>query len=176
MANIITTSLLSGFRMFAGEALNAWKDQINAAFAGTTAVDALTVTGAVTSGSVATGTVTATGNVSALYLDVSTGAGLTAAGTDRATALALTKAVNVIGTAAASTGVVLPAAATVGIGGKVVIFHNGANAIKVYGAGSDTIDGVAGATGVSLTNALRCEYFVTAALTYLSAQLGVVSA
>lgn len=171
MANIITTSLLSGFRMFAGEALNAWKDQINAAFAGTTAVDAMTVTGAITGASVTT-----TGNATAAYVDVSTSNALTAVGTNRATALALVSSVNVIASAAASTGVVLPAAATVGIGGKVVIFHNGANAIKVYAAGSDTIDGVAAATGVTLTNALRCEYFVTAALTYISAQLGVVSA
>lgn len=106
----------------------------------------------------------------------SVAAGLTAAGTTRANALALTAATNVVGTAASGTGVILPSAATVGVGGSVIVFNDGANAIKVYGAGSDTVDGVAAATGVTLTNALRCEYFVTAAATYKSAQLGVISA
>lgn len=104
-----------------------------------------------------------------------TATGLTAIGTTRANSLALTAEVNVIGTAAASTGVTLPAASSVGIGGSVIIFNDGANAIKVYGAGSDTIDGVAAATGVTLTNALRCEFYVTAAATYKSAKLGATS-
>lgn len=107
---------------------------------------------------------------------LSVASGLTAAGTNRATALALSKDINVIGTAAASTGVVLPASATVGIGGKVTVFNNGANAITVYAAGSDTIDGTAGSTGVTLTNAKRCEYLVDAAGKFISAQLGAVSA
>lgn len=98
--------------------------------------------------------------------------GLTAAGTTRATALALTSLINVIGTAAASSGVVLPSAASLGIGNDVTIFNDGANAVKVYGAGSDTIDGVAGATGVTLTNANRARYMVTAAATFKSALLG----
>ncbi len=137
------------------------------------AMIAVTIGGALT----VTGAQTSTGNIVAGgFVQASVGNALTAVGTNRATALPLTKAINVISTAAASTGVTLPAAATVGIGGSVIIFHNGANAIKVYGAGSDTIDTVAGATGVTLTNALRCQYFVTAALTYVSAQLGVVSA
>lgn len=158
---LIDNRFVSGFRLINGDDLNRWIiDKINAVFNGS-----------------ATGTaVSVTGNLSAAYVDVSTGTGLTAVGTNRATSLALTKAVNVISTAAASTGVTLPSAATVGIGGKVVVFNNGANPIKVYGDGSDTIDGTAGATGVTLTNALRCEFYVTAALTYISAQLGAVSA
>jgi hypothetical protein len=72
--------------------------------------------------------------------------------------------------------VTLPAASTVGIGGEVLIFNGGANAIKVYGAGSDTIDGAAAATGVTLTNALRCRYIVSASGAWVSAQLGAVSA
>lgn len=101
---------------------------------------------------------------------------LTAVGSNRATSLALTAQSNIITSAAASTGVTLPSVATVGIGGWVDIFNAGANAIQVYGAGSDTIDTVAGATGVVLTNAKRCRYFAEAAATWRSAQWGVISA
>jgi len=110
------------------------------------------------------------------YTSVKTSAGLTAVGNNRATSLALVSQLNFISSAAASTGVTLPSAATVGIGGHVDIFHAGANAITVYGAGSDTIDGAAAATGVALTNAKRCRYYVSAAATWISAQFGVVSA
>lgn len=105
--------------------------------------------------------------------DRNAGSALTAAGTTRADALALTKQINNIGTAAASTGVVLPAAT---VGQIVTVFNSGANPIKVYGAGSDTIDGTAGSTGVTLTNANRCMYICVAAATWLSAQMGVASA
>jgi hypothetical protein len=150
MANVFQRYFTAGYRLINGSHLNDWMDAINNAFNGSTAFP----------------------------IQSSTAAGLTAAGTTQANALALTKAINVIATAAASTGVALPSAASVGIGGYVVIFNDGANAIKVYGAvgSSDTIDGTAGATGVTLTNAKRCEYFVTAAGVWKSAQLGVVSA
>lgn len=115
------------------------------------------------------------GIVVADFINQSAASGLTAIGTTRANSLALTSAINVIGTAAASTGVTLPAASAVGVGGMVSIFNDGASAIKVYAAGSDTIDGVAGATGVTLTNALRCEFYVTAAGVYKSAKLGATS-
>lgn len=147
MANIITTLFASGFRLVRGEDLNQRFALINNAFSGATA----------------------------FAIGQATASGLTAVGTTRANALALTSAVNVIGTAAASTGVVLPSAATVGIGGVVRIYNDGANPIKVYSAGSDTIDGVAGTTGVTLTNALRCDFQVTAALTFKSAKLGTTS-
>lgn len=98
---------------------------------------------------------------------------LTAVGNDRATSLALTADINNITSAAASTGVTLPAAT---VGAVVTVFNGGANAIQVYGAGSDTIDGAAAATGVPLTNAKRAQYFCVAAATWVSAQLGVVSA
>src|SRR5229473_3344540 len=100
---------------------------------------------------------------------------LTAAGTNQATGLALTAFVNRITTAAASTGVVLPVGV---IGAYVIVFNGGASAIKVYDNATDsaTIDGTAGATGVTLTNALRCIYYCVAAATWVSAQLGVVSA
>lgn len=131
----------------------------------------------------ATGTVGAdgflgplTGDVTATFVRQSASNALTAVGTNRGTSLALTSAINVVSTAASGTGVTLPSAATVGIGGVVTIYNYGANPIQVYGAGSDTVDGAAAATGVPLANAKRCIYTVTAAATYISAQLGVVSA
>jgi hypothetical protein len=102
--------------------------------------------------------------------------GLTAAGTTRADALQLTAAINQLGTVAASTGVVLPASATVGVGGNVRIYNDGSNAAKVYALGSDTIDNAAGTTGVTLTNAKRCDFTVIASGAFESAQLGVKSA
>jgi len=98
---------------------------------------------------------------------------LTAVGTNRATALVLTKDINNITTAAASTGAVLPAGV---VGMAITVFNAGANAIKVYGNGSDTIDAVAGATGVTLTNAKRATFYCVAANTWISAQLGVAAA
>lgn len=98
---------------------------------------------------------------------------LTAVGTNRGTSLALTSDINNVTSAASSTGVTLPASA---VGQVVTLFNAGANPIQVYGAGSDTIDGVAAATGVPLANAKRANFFCVAAATYVSAQLGVVSA
>ena len=111
------------------------------------------------------------------YVGESSATGLTAVGTNRATSLQLAAAVNVLSAVGSGTGVTLPSAATVGVGGHVIIFNNdSANLCQVYGAGSDTIDTIAAATGVPLTHAKRCMYIVTAAATWVSAQLGVVSA
>lgn len=120
----------------------------------------------------ATGTVTLLNSTSAYALS-SVGNALTAVGTNRATALQLAKQVNNVTTAASGTGVILP----VGVIGMVItVYNNGANAIKVYASASETVDTVAGATGVTLTNALRCQYTYVAANTWISAQLGVISA
>jgi len=96
--------------------------------------------------------------------------GLTAVGTNRATALALTEQVNRVTVAAsANTGVLLPSAALVGVGGYVDVINDGpSNSFHVYSAGSDTIDGVAGATGVVLTNAFMCRYVVNTAGAFVS--------
>jgi hypothetical protein len=110
---------------------------------------------------------------SAGYFLRSVGNALTATGTTRADALQLAKEVNRLTTVAASTGVILPVGV---VGMRIRIFHAGASPVKVYASASETIDGVAGATGVTLTNALRCEYEFVAANTWISAQLGVVSA
>ena len=120
----------------------------------------------------ATGTVTLLNSTSSYALS-SVGNALTAVGTDRATALQLAKEVNNVTTAASGTGVILP----VGVIGMVVtVYNNGANPINVYASASETIDTVAGVTGVTLTNALRCQYTNVAANTWISAQLGVISA
>jgi hypothetical protein len=107
------------------------------------------------------------------YFLRSVGNALTATGTTRADALQLAKEVNRLTTVASGTGVILP----VGVVGMCIrIYQSGASPVKVYASASETIDGVAGATGVTLTNALRCEYEFVAANTWISAQLGVVSA
>lgn len=81
--------------------------------------------------------------------------GITAVGTARgATTPALVLGSNVVSTSTASNyGVVLPSA----VAGSVVYLLNAdsADAVTVFGAGSDTINGTAGATGVSYAAAKR---------------------
>ena len=74
---------------------------------------------------------------------------LTAAGTTQATGLQLTAAINTISTAAAGTGVNLPASSP---GLSICVQNNGANPLMVYPVqgGSETINGIAAATGISL--------------------------
>jgi len=128
-------------------------------------VAATTVTGA---------TVASTGNMTTGGYNIrSVATDLTAAGTTRADALQLAKDINNITTAAASTGAVLPLGV---VGMTISVFNGGANAIKMYALGSETIDGTAGATGVTLSNTKRCEYYMVKANTWISAQLGAVSA
>ena len=120
-----------------------------------------------------TGNLVVTGNSSSAYALSSVGNALTAVGADRAAALQLAKQVNNVTTAASGTGVILP----VGVIGMVITVYNaGAHPIKVYASASETIDTVAGVTGVTLTNAKRCQYTFVAANTWISAQLGVISA
>lgn len=145
-------------------AINTNKFTVNASNGNTLVAGTLTVTGLTTFN----GNVTNTG-----YGLVSVGDALTAAGSTRADALQLAKQRNIVSTAAASTGVILPVGV---IGMNIEVFNNGANAIKVYASASETIDTVAGATGVTLTNTKRCRYEFNAANTWISAQLGVISA
>src|SRR5688572_29662063 len=143
----------------------------------TSLADTLDVTGIATFAAAATfeddltveGTFSAVNFTPTGFSGGSIGVGLTAVGTDRASALALTKQTNIVATAAsAAVGVTLPAAATVGVGNWVDVYNDGpSNAFHVYAAGSDTIDGTAGATGKNLTNAFWCRYLVTAALTFI---------
>lgn len=151
-------------------AINTNKFTVAASTGNTLVAGTLAVTGAATLSS----TLAVTGATTlSSYLKKATGNALTAAGTTRADALALTKDVNNVTTAASGTGVILPASA---VGQDIIVFNNGANAMKVYGAGSDTIDGTAGSTGVTLSAGARCRYTCVAANTYLSSLLGAVSA
>ena len=113
------------------------------------------------------------GTLSTKYYLASVGNALTAAGSSRTDALQLAATTNNITTAAGGTGVILPVGV---IGMQIVVFNAGANLVQVYASASETIDGVAGSTGVALTNAKRCIYYFTAANTWISGQLGVPSA
>lgn len=120
--------------------------------------------------------VTVTGNVTADgYVVGSAATGLTAVGTNRATALQLAAQINNVTGGATGTGVVLPDLSGAP-GADVIVFNENSSAIKVYATGSQTIDGTAGSTGVTLTNAKRCIYFMISATAWISAQLGVASA
>lgn len=122
------------------------------------------------------GSVAAETTISAgTFLQGSTAGNVTAhAGGTKAAATALAAQFNRIGTCAtADDSVLLPAAV---VGRFVVVFNDGAAAARVFGAGTDTIDGVATATGVPLTNAKRAIFMCLTAGAWISAQLGVVSA
>ncbi len=111
---------------------------------------ALDVTGAVT----ASGDVTASAGLSVATSFALAGieAGLIAhAGGTQAAALALNaaKIVHVVATVAApADSIVLPASA--GAGKSHVVMNSGANSLQIYGLATDTINGVAAATGVAI--------------------------
>ena len=89
-------------------------------------------------------------------------------------ATALTKQFNFISVCAADhDSVKLPASAA---GLVIYIFNGAAHIAQVYGAGTDTVDGVLTTTGVPLTGGLRAAYVCFAAGNWVSAQLGVASA
>jgi len=97
--------------------------------------------------------------------------GLTATGTTRVDAFVVTAQINRFSTVGAGTGAVI----TFAPGLVVAVYNDGVNPLQVYASGSTTIDGVAGSTGVPLTNAKRCLYTCVATNVVVSAQLGVVS-
>ena len=98
--------------------------------------------------------------------------GLTAhAGGGQGSALALTALVNRITTVAtAGDSVLLPAAAA---GLEITVINSGANALQVFGAGTDTINGVATATGVSQMVNSAVTYFCTVAGLWQAIGLGM---
>lgn len=97
----------------------------------------------------------------------------TAAGTTRTDALQLSGDFKRLSTVASGTGVILPTGV---IGMAITIVNSGANPVKVYANGSETIDGTAGSTGVTLTNGNRCLYWFSAANTWHSMMFNGVSA
>jgi hypothetical protein len=96
------------------------------------------------------------------------------AGGTQAAALALTAQVNRVTTVAnAADSVLLPASAP---GLWVVVVNSGANAMQVFGKGTDTIDGVATATGVSQSAGFAVMYTcVTAGAWFASASGATLS-
>jgi hypothetical protein len=101
---------------------------------------------------------------------------LTAVGTNRATALSLAHDVNLITTAASGTGAQLPVG---DIGMEIDVYVDpgiAADSIKVYADSAETIDGVAGATGVVLTKGKRARFSFVDTDAWVSAQWGAVSA
>lgn len=140
--------------------------------------DALDTTGTVSySGSVSgnikcttltvTGAADIAGNISASggYILRKVSTDLTATGTTRADALQLVSEMNNLTTVAASTGVILPVGV---IGMTIRVFNNGASAVQVYASASETINGTAGATGISQANAKVTDYVYVKANTWIS--------
>jgi hypothetical protein len=79
------------------------------------------------------------------------------AGGGRASATALNAGFNnVTVVASAADSVVLPAAAT---GKWIVVRNSGANAMQVFAAGTDTVEGIAGATGISHATTKSAIYY-----------------
>lgn len=95
------------------------------------------------------------------YPDWANNPGITAlAGGGRTGAPVLMLGLNSVTTVASGNdSVVLPR----GNAGSVVVVANaGANAMQVFANGSDTINGTAGATGISVANAKRIMFFAVA--------------
>jgi len=104
--------------------------------------------------------------------------GITAtAGGTKATARLLKATINQLSVVATNTdSVKLPANPQPG--NVVFIANDGAAVAQVFGSNNDTIDGVATATGVALTNATRCFYIcasVTAGVANWVSQAGAKS-
>lgn len=97
---------------------------------------------------------------------------VSAAGTNQATATALTADINDVTTVGASTGVILP---TPVAGMKITVLSDGANNLLVYPHSSGTIDGGTANTAVTLTSTKRCDYIATSTTAWKSVQLGAVS-
>lgn len=92
------------------------------------------------------------------------------AGGGQGAATALTAQINRITTVAtAGDSVKLPASA---VGLEIVAANNGANPMQVYGAGSDTINGVASATGVSQMPNSVVTYVCTTSGAWLANGIG----
>lgn len=95
------------------------------------------------------------GTVNATYSAGSTATGLTAAGTNLATALVLAAQYNVVSTTASGTGVALPSVTGV----KIWVYNAGANALLVYPP-SGTVNGSA---SFSLATTVKAQFVQVAA-------------
>src|SRR5262245_22995979 len=85
-------------------------------------------------------------------------AGIVATGTTRADAAQLAAiGIQRIDTSSASTGVILPSAATPGW--WLMLANNSGQTITTYAQGSDTVNGTAGSTGITFTNGQAALFF-----------------
>jgi hypothetical protein len=82
-------------------------------------------------------------------------ASITAAGSTQGTATALTRPINVVTTAAASTGVILPPTVA---GMRMIVINNGANALAVYPQSGGAINALATNAAYSLAVGARLEF------------------
>ncbi len=74
---------------------------------------------------------------------------VSAAGTNQATATVLTGNFTIVSVTGASTGVLAKSVSD----GPQLIYNQGASTLQVYGNGTETINGIAGSTGVSVPTA-----------------------
>lgn len=81
-----------------------------------------------------------------------------ALGTNQATAAPIIAPLVFVNTSSASTGVLLPKCSGTSSGASLNITNQSGQTITVYGNGSDTINGTAGATGVTMTNNTMSEF------------------
>jgi len=98
---------------------------------------------------------------------------VTALGNGRATAYVLTKQITYFTAVASSTGALLPSAVKPGL--VWTVYNAGAQTLTVYGAGSDTIDGTAGSTGVTIGAGKRAQFSIMANGIWVSALLGATT-
>ncbi len=92
-------------------------------------------------------------NLQASMLGFSQQEAQTAAGSSRTDAFAITRAITQFTTVGSSTGAVLPATTTVGkplYQRFMYVKNDGAQTLKLYASGSDTISGTAGSDGVDV--------------------------
>jgi len=99
--------------------------------------------------------------------------GLTAAGTNQATALALTADINFVSTVAANTGVVIPGAAA---GKTVIVINRGANALLVYPSTGHNFDTLAANASISVPVNGLLEVFGTSTTQWNSTLNAIVNA
>ena len=89
--------------------------------------------------------------------------GVTAVGTNLATALAITATYTWVSTVASGTGVALPSAVAKQVGSEYVIWNAGANALKVYANTGDSILGSGASVTVSASAKIRLVCITTTA-------------
>lgn len=92
----------------------------------------------------------------------------------------LASANNFVSSTASNGGVKLPLISSLGLpanaSASVVVFNDTGSTIRVYAGAGDTIDSLPADPGVPLSSLKRCMYITKTATTWVSAQLGAVSA